>query len=125
MTRTILALTAGLACAALIVVRFEADVLAGGIVGYLFGAAIGISALVLQRRTLATHPERMMNAVALGFLMKLGGIAIGAVALRYTPALYELADWRGFIGGYAGAVLIALFVGAFDSERTLKRETVA
>ena len=52
------------------------------------------------------------------------GVLVGALPLRYVPALGEVADWRSFVAGYAGAALIALLVGAFDNERTLKRESL-
>ena len=124
MTRTLLALTAGLACTAFIGAQLSPWEMNGALAGYLLAALIGIGALTWQRRTLASDPAALTTTVAVGFLLKLFGVLIGALPLRYVPALGEIADWHSFIAGYAGAALIALLVGAFDNERVIKRESL-
>ena len=124
MIRTLLALAAGLALTALIGAQLSTWELTGALAGYGLASVIGLGALTWQRRTLISNPAALTTTVAVGFLAKLFGVLVGALPLRYVPALGEVADWRSFVAGYAGAALIALLVGAFDNERTLKRESL-
>lgn len=78
----------------------------GAFSGWTTGTLFTGLSLAWQRHQLAHHPERVFTALVQGFLFKLAVLVAGAVALRWIAALAEVADWRGFLVGYAIAVAL-------------------
>ena len=78
----------------------------GAFAGWTCGTLFTGLSLAWQRHQLVHHPERVFTALVQGFLFKLVVLGSGAAALRWLAPLAELADWRGFLVGYALAVAL-------------------
>ncbi len=78
----------------------------GAFAGWTCGTLFTGLSLAWQRHQLVHHPERVFTALVQGFLFKLVVLVVGALALRWIAALAEVADWRGFLVGYALAVAL-------------------
>ncbi len=120
MSRTSIGILIGLMIAILAASRFEGSMATGVLAGYLFGASIGLCSVAWQQHVIRFHPERAMGAQMMGFLMKLGGLALSAGCVRFLEPVARVADWKPFIVAYVAAAFVALVLGSLDSARTLR-----
>jgi hypothetical protein len=119
MTRTTVAVLAGIGLAAVVASRLDADLATGVLAGYLFGAALGLLGLAWQRHTLRTRPERTFLAIAQSFLFEIAGLLGGVLAVRFVEPAARVADWKSFALAYATAVFLCIVLGSFESLRHL------
>lgn len=120
MSRTSIGILIGLALAVTAAAQFEGTLSTGLIAGYLFGASIGLCSVAWQQHVIRHHPERAMAAQMQGFLMKLSGLALSGVCVRFLEPVASVAHWKSFILAYACAALLALILGSFDNARSLR-----
>jgi hypothetical protein len=123
MTRTYFGVLAGLALAAALAVRLESREATGVIGGYLFGASVGLLSLAWQHHAVRVQPGRALAASVQGFLIKLGALLLGGLALRFFEPVAAVADWKTFVLAFLGAVLVCLFLGSLDVARVLKERS--
>lgn len=123
MTRTTIGILAGIAVAAGVALRLEASLAAGLMGGVLMGSAMGLLGGSLLAHTARTQPARAFQALVQAFLLKLLGLLVGVLSLRFVPAAAALADWRSFAIGYATAAFLSLVLCALDAMRSLKGES--
>ncbi len=124
MTRTSIAIFAGLGLAAVVASRLDAELATGVLAGYLFGSTLGLLGLAWQRHVLRTHPARAFTALGQAFLFKLAGMLMGVLALRFLQPAAAVADWRSFALAYATGVFLCVVLGSFETLRTLtQRQT--
>jgi len=119
MTRTTVAILAGIVLAAVVATRLAAELATGVLAGYLFGAALGLLGLAWQRHTLRTRPERTFLAMGQSFLFEIAGMLCGVLAVRFVEPAASVADWRSFALAYATAVFLCIVLGSFESVRHL------
>jgi hypothetical protein len=110
----------GLAAAALLAWSLGGARGAGTIAGYLAGASITGFALARQRHVLRSAPERALQTVVEGFLLKLAAIVLAALVLATVPAVRERIDLVSFFLAFAVAALLILFPGTASNARILR-----
>ena len=109
------ALMLGLLAVALVLAVVLTPALGGGpvgmgvLVGGLLGLGLGAGTTLRQRRLLRTHPERALNAFALGFVTKLM-VLLAATCLFHFGEL-ESIDPVGFCLACLFAMLLATAIG--------------
>jgi hypothetical protein len=54
------------------------------------------------------------------FLVKLVAIVLSTSALLLVPALRAALDWRAFLVGFAGAVLVVLLPGTWENAELMR-----
>jgi LytS/YehU family sensor histidine kinase len=123
MSRTSLGTLLGLGLAALVATRFDGSVRVGILGGALFGAALGLFAGAWLRHVAATRPERVLAAMVHGFLFKLGGVVLAALALRFVEPAARVADWRAFVLAYTALVFVAVLLAATETAKALNQRS--
>ena len=121
MSRSALVSFAGLGAAALVAMQFEGLIARGILTGYALGICVSLTAGLWLRHVIRTRPERAMRGLLEGFCMKLAGLFICAVCLRFVDSVGSLADWRSFLLAYAVAALLGLFSTTWENSRVLMR----
>lgn len=123
MNRTTLSVLIGFGLCALAAARLDAYVATGVWIGFGVGAGLGLFNVLWQRHKLRVDPRQVMGAMVLGFLVKLTGALLGALALRFLEPLPGIADWRGYLVAFACAGFLTLVAGSLDNAREMNRET--
>ena len=121
MTRLTLACTVGAVAAAVVAWRLGGTLGTGVLAGYLLGAGVSGLGVLYQRHTLMVRPERMMQAVVVGFLAKLVFLFGATLVFRFVDAAAARADWRSFLAAFGVAVAIVLPLGSLDVVSFQKR----
>lgn len=125
MTRLILALLAAFVVALVCAARLGGALGSGVLAGYLLGAGLSGLGFLHQRHTLATRPERALSAAVLGFLVKLGALLFGALALRFLEPAGARVDWRSFVVAFAASVALVLPLAAWTALREQRQRAAA
>ena len=92
----------------------------GALGGYLFGATLALIAAAWSDHVLERGGQ-VMGAMLGGFLMKLVGILVSVLPLRFVPGLSELANPPAFLLGFAFAALLCELVYAHQTALRLRR----
>lgn len=120
MNRTTLATLASLAAAAFCAWQLGGRMGAGVLVGALTAAVFTGLGLAYLRHELAHRPRNALQALTVGFLVKLVVLGAGALALRFLPVLAERFDWRGYLVAFGAAAFLILIVGTAEILRDVK-----
>ncbi|MFT4540253.1 MAG: putative membrane protein [Planctomycetota bacterium] len=123
MHRTHISICLGVILASLVAWKLGGDKGAGTVIGFLFGAFLGLVAAHWQAHVAHTRPAAVMQANLTSFMIILFGVMIGGFAMRYLLPAEGAADWRAFLLSYSAAGVIAITAGAFDTMYVLKEET--
>lgn len=121
MTRLVLAVLAGLAVALVLALRWGGALGNGVLAGYLLGAGLAGLASLYTRHALLHRPARALQALAIGFGVKLVALVLAALSLRYLPGVAARADWQSFVVAYAAAVALVLPFGTLDAIAVQRR----
>ncbi len=125
MSKTSLITLLGLAVAIVIAMEQEPAQRAGILAGAVLGAGIGLLGFAWLRHSLEYRPARAFNTLVLGFLIHLGALLVGTLALHYAPLAKELFDARVFAVGYACLAFIPVVFGALESVRIASQDRTA
>lgn len=111
MTRLTLALLACTAAAVGLYVWRPGPIGLGSVMGICMGAGLGALGVLWVAREARRGGLHAFRAQTLLFLLKLGVLTAGALALRFLPQLEQSADWRAWLLAFAAASVLVLFVG--------------
>ena len=120
MSLTTIATLAGLAAAGLVAWRLGGSLGAGAAAGFVAGASVTLWGIARQRRVILAHPARALQTMVESFLAKLGAVVLSALLLVFVAPLRQAVDWRSFLVGFAGAVLVVLLPVTWDNARILR-----
>jgi hypothetical protein len=121
--RLLLLLLAALVAAVVLAARLGGALGGGVLLGTLLGAGLaGVSTLHV-RHVARTRPAKALQALTLGFLVKLGALLLGGLALRFLEPVAARADYRAFLIAFAGAVALVLPLGLWSLLRDRKNPT--
>jgi MFS family permease len=96
----------------------------GVLAGFLAGASVTGLCLAWQRHVLTRHPEKLVQVAVASFLVKLGAVLAGALALRFIDSQAVIADWRSFLVAFAVSAVLVLIPGTFENMKKLKPSRV-
>ena len=114
-----LAILAGLPLAGVMAWQLGGAQGAGLMLGCGVAIGIGLWSVAWQEHLLRTRPKFALNAMMLGFLVKLAALLIGAIALRFLEPAARVADWSTYLIGFAVASLWVMTLGSLRFARAL------
>jgi len=91
----------------------------GVFLGFLLGAGLAGLAVAWQAHCLQYRPEHVTRAQMEGFAVKLGAVALFAVAFRYIEPLAASVSWRTFLLAFAAAAVLVLPLSTLDLSRLI------
>lgn len=91
----------------------------GVFLGFLLGAGLAGLAVAWQAHCLRYRPERIARAQMEGFAIKLGSVALFAMAFRYVDPLAASVSWRTFLLAFAAAAVLVLPLSTLDLSRLI------
>ena len=91
----------------------------GVFLGFLLGAGLAGLAVAWQAHCLQYRPERVTRAQMEGFAIKLGSVALFALAFRFVEPLAASVSWRSFLLAFAAAAVIVLPLSTLDLSRLI------
>lgn len=117
MTLTTGATLLGLAAIAAVAWSVGGTAGTGVLAGGLLAASVTVFGLAWQRHLMRTDPKRALGSVAVGFLVKLGALGLGAACLRFVEPVAARADWQSFVLAFVGLAVFVLILGTLDNLR--------
>lgn len=121
MNRATLASLLGVVVAFGVATRLEPPLGRGLVAGALLAASVGLAGIGTQLYVARRSPKKLMLASVANFGLILAAVLIGALLLRYVPAIADAADYRGFLVGFAGLGFLLLVLGSLDVASVLKQ----
>jgi len=110
--------------AAIVLASRLGGALGGGVLlGYTLGAGLAGLSTLYTRHMLRTQPKKALNALVIGFLVKLGALLFGGLAFRFVEPAAERADYRTFLIAFAAAVVVVLPFGIWLALQDQRRAT--
>ena len=123
MILTVLTTVIGFATAALCAQAVGGSRGAGIVAGFVAGTLVAAVCVGWQRNVVRTAPERALNTLVLGFLVKLAVVVVAALAFVVSSALRETLQPGTFLLAFGGASLCVLLPGTVENARLLRGES--
>ncbi|MCP5024317.1 MAG: hypothetical protein GY930_21430 [bacterium] len=120
MSKSLIGTLAGLAVLALVSQSLEGTVRTGAWAGYVFGAGLGCVVIGLQASVFRRTPRKALEALILGFLVKLVVLAGMCIAVRFVDVLGSRMDWRAFTLAATTGIFLLLMFGTWDNAPILR-----
>ena len=117
--RTTLGLAVGVLTASIIGWAMGAERGLGVFLGFLLGAVLAGLSVAWQAHCLQYRPERVTRAQMEGFAIKLGAVALFALAFRFVEALSRSVHWQSFLLAFAAAAVLVLPLSTLDLSRLI------
>jgi hypothetical protein len=114
-SKSLIGTLAGLAIAALVFQWLEGTVRSGAWAGFLLGAGLGCTVVGWQAGAFRRAPQKALETLALGFLVKLVVLAGMCITVRYWEFLGSRLEWQAFTLSATAGVVLLLFLGTWDN----------